>query len=145
VLDARPAAAEPSAFGLRFGLTDDPDTLFFGGHMALHTQSIQALRIEPSLELGFGDDADLLAFRANANFKIMFPVSNNAAFYPIIGPFIYYVSLDDERFNCGDCDDTNFGINLGLGFAISGFGFDFVFGLPDDVPDFTFTVSYTFW
>lgn len=143
MLDARPAAAEPSAFGLRVGLTDDPDTLFLGGHMALHTQSIRALRIEPSMELGFGDDVDLLALRANANFKIMFPVSREAAFYPIIGPYLYYITLDEDT-GCGDCDETEFGINLGIGFAISGFGFDFAFSLPD-APDFTFTVSYTFW
>lgn len=143
VLDARPAAAEPTLFGLRGGLTDDPDTFFFGGHIAFYPSSMQKLRIEPSAELGFGDDIDIFTFRANLNFKILFPVSRDAAFYPILGPYLYYVSLDEDICG-GDCDDTEVGINLGLGFAISGFGFDFAFSLPD-APDFAFTVSYTFW
>jgi hypothetical protein len=143
VLDARPAAAEPTLFGIRGGITDDFDTLFFGGHVAFYPSSIQRLRFEPSLELGVGEDTDLLTLRANANFKIMFPVSRDAAFYPIIGPYFYYYSFDEDICG-GDCDDTDFGLNLGLGFAFSGFGFDFVFSVPD-APEFTFTVSYTFW
>ena len=141
VLDARPATAGPTAFGLRGGITDDPDTAFFGAHMATHPDSLWRLRIEPSLELGFGDDADILTLRGNLNFKIMFPVSHDAAFYPILGPYLYYASYDCDP---GDCDDTEFGVNLGLGFAFSGFGLDLVFSVPD-APDITFTLSYTFW
>jgi hypothetical protein len=143
VLDARPAAAEPTLFGIRGGLTADFDTVFFGGHVAFYPSSMRRLRFEPSLELGVGDDSDLLTLRGNANFKIIFPVSRDAAFYPIIGPYFYYHSSDEDT-GCSDCDHTDFGLNLGLGFAISGFGFDFVFSVPD-VPEFTFTVSYTFW
>lgn len=145
VLDARPAAAEPTLFGLRGGITDDPDTFFLGGHIAFYPSSLQKLRIEPSAELGFGDDIDLLTLRANLNFKILFPVSRDAAFYPIIGPYLYYYSFDEDICG-GDCDETDVGINLGLGFAFSGFGFDFAFSLPTrSEPDFAFTVSYTFW
>jgi hypothetical protein len=143
VLDARPAAAEPTLFGIRGGISDDPDTIFFGGHIAFYPSSMRRLRFEPSLELGVGDDADLLTLRAHANFKFIFPVSQDAAFYPIVGPSLYYYSYD-----CGDdcgADGTEFGINLGLGFTFSGFGIDFVFTLPDDMPDLTLTFSYTFW
>lgn len=141
VLDARPAAAEPTLFGIRGGLTNDFDTFFFGGHIAFYPSSMRRLRFEPSLELGIGDDTDLLTVRANANFKIMFPVSRDAAFYPILGPYLYYFDFDCDG---GGCDDTEVGVNLGLGFAFSGFAFDFVLGLPD-VPELTFTLSYTFW
>jgi hypothetical protein len=142
VLDARPAAAGPAAFGLRGGFSADPETGFFGAHVAMHpSDSLWRLRLEPSLELGFGDDADTLTLRGNLNFKIMFPVSHDAAFYPIIGPYLYYVSRDD---GCGDCDRTDAGLNLGLGFAFSGFGMDFTLGLFGD-PDFALTLSYTFW
>lgn len=142
VLDAKPAAAEPTLFGIRAGLTDDPDTIFFGGHVAFYPSGMRRLRFEPSMELGLGDDADLLSLRANANFKFIFPISREAAFYPIIGPYLYYLSYDCGP-NC-DGDDTEFGINLGLGFTFSGFGIDFVVGLPD-YPDLTLTFSYTFW
>jgi hypothetical protein len=140
VLDARPAAAEPTLFGIRGGFTDRPDTFFFGGHVAFYPSGMRRLRFEPSMELGFGDDADLFTLRANANFKIMFPVSRDAAFYPIVGPYLFYASYDCD----GDCDYTDFGINLGLGFSFSGFGIDFAIGVPDD-PRFTLTLSYTFW
>lgn len=140
VLDPAPAAAEPTLFGLRGGLTDDPDTVFLGGHVAFYPTDLRRLRIEPSFELGFGEDAIDFTLRGNLNFKIMFPVSNDAAFYPILGAYLYYLSFDD----CDDCDDSEVGLNLGAGFSFSGFGIDFAVGLPD-YPDFTFTLSYTFW
>ncbi len=139
VLDPAPAAAEPTLFGLRGGLTDDPDTVFLGGHLAFYPTDLRRLRIEPSVELGFGDPVDF-TLRGNLNFKIMFPVSRDAAFYPIIGAYLYYMSFDD----CDGCDDTDPGLNLGLGFSFSGIGIDFTVGLPDR-PDLTFTLSYTFW
>lgn len=140
VLDPAPAAAEPTLFGLRGGLTDDPDTVFLGGHLAFYPTDLRRLRIEPSFELGFGEDAIDFTLRGNLNFKVMFPVSRDAAFYPILGAYLYYLSFDD----CDSCDDTEFGVNLGLGFAFSGIGLDLTFGLPD-YPDITFTLSYTFW
>lgn len=142
VLDPAPAAAEPTLFGLRGGLTDDPDTVFLGGHLAFYPSDLRRLRIEPSFELGFGDEDLDLTLRGNLNFKIMFPVSRDAAFYPLLGAYLYYTSYDDDR--CFECDETEFGVNLGVGFAFSGFGFDFGIGLPD-YPDITFTISYTFW
>lgn len=142
VLDPAPAAAEPTLFGLRGGLTDDPDTVFLGGHVAFYPSDLRRLRIEPSFELGFGDDDLDFALRGNLNFKILFPVSRDAAFYPILGAYLYYADFGD----CDGCDDTEFGVNLGAGFAFSGFGFDLTFGLPtDSYPDITFTLSYTFW
>jgi hypothetical protein len=146
MLGASPAAAGPTLFGIRGGLTDDPDTVFLGGHLAMYPSSSSRLRIEPSFEVGFGDydryeDDEVFTLRGNANFKILFPVSYDAAFYPILGVNVYYINWD-----CGfaDCDDTDFGLNLGLGFSFSGIGFDFTFEIPDQ-PDFTFTLSYTFW
>ena len=137
--DAGPARADRNAFGLRGGVTDDPDTLFMGGHVAIHPRSVRRLRIEPSLELGFGDNSDFITIRANLNFKIMFPISRDAAFYPLLGPNLYYVNPDNRD------DYSDFGLNLGAGFAFSGFAFDLIVGVPNDIPDVTFTFSYTFW
>jgi hypothetical protein len=101
------------------------------------------LRIEPSAELGFGDEgADFFSIRVNANFKYMVPMSRNAAIYPLFGPSLYYINFDDCS---GNCDDTGFGLNLGAGVDISGFGFDLVVGVTNDVPDIAFTFLYTFW
>lgn len=131
--------ANRNPFGLRGGVTDDHDTLFIGGHVAIHPRSVRKLRIEPSAELGFGDDADFITIRGNLNFKIMFPISSDAAFYPLFGPSLYYVNWDNG------VDYSDFGLNLGAGFAFSGFAFDLIVGVPDGIPDVTFTFSYTFW
>lgn len=142
VLDPAPAAAEPTLFGLRGGLTDDPETVFLGGHIAFYPSDLRRLRIEPSIEVGFGDEGIDYTLRGNLNFKIMFPLSQDVAFYPLIGAYFYHYAFD-----CGGCSndsDTDAGISLGAGFGFSGFGIDFSFGLPD-LPDLTLTLSYTFW
>lgn len=134
------AWAGPSAFGIRGGLTDDPDTVFMGGHIAIHPSRAMNLRIEPSAELGIGEDADLLTLRINANFKYMIPLSRDAAVYPLFGPSLVYYTLDD----CSGCNATEVGLNLGGGFAFSGFAFDLILGFAD-IPDLALTFSYTFW
>ncbi|GAB4519408.1 MAG: hypothetical protein Tsb0020_37990 [Haliangiales bacterium] len=145
LLDAAPAEAGPTLFGIRGGFTDDPDSIFLGGHVAIHPRFAHRLRIEPSMELGFGDDVDFITLRATANFKFMFPVSRDAAFFPLIGASFYYLSLDDDICS-GDCDNSDVGLNLGGGFEYAGFGIELALGLPDEnLPDFTVTFSYTFW
>jgi len=138
---AAPASAQ-ARFGLRGGVTDDPDSVFFGGHMAFHPGSIPNFRIEPSFEFGVGEAEafDVLTLRFNLNFKYAIPVARNAAFFPVFGPSVYYIGFQDCA---GDCDETGFGVNLGFGFAISGFGIELGLGVGD-IPDITFTFSYTF-
>jgi hypothetical protein len=150
---AQSQSAEAQArFGIRGGVTDDPDTGFFGGHAAFHVGASGRLRIEPSLEVGLGDEEgyDILTLRTNVNFKFAIPLSRDAAFFPLIGPAVYFVDFDDE---CDvefiDCEETEFGLNLGFGFAFSGFALELAVGLDDDdnndpFPDLTFTMSYTF-
>lgn len=131
------AHAQRRAFGIRGGVTaDGPDTAFFGVHGAIHLRGARLLRLEPSAEFGVGDGLDF-ALRFNLNFKYMVPLSRQTAVYPLFGPSIYYASFDSGS-------DTDVGINVGGGFALSGFFFDFALGVSD-IPDFTFTVGYTFW
>jgi hypothetical protein len=144
------ASATPAAGisgGFRAGFTDDPDSFFFGGHAAIDPFPVP-LRIEPSLQLGFGDFGggyDFFTLRFDANFKYRFGIPPEKAFkiYPILGMAIYYWNVTDDRC-AGDCDGTEAGLNLGFGFEIYGFMVDFTFGLDDDLPDFTFLVGYTF-
>lgn len=141
-LHAPAALAAPSAFGIRGGVTDDVDSIFFGGHIAIHTQAVPNLRLEPSIEFGFGDDDvdDYFTIRGSLNFKYMIPLDQRTAFYPIFGPSLHYI--DHDYFG----DDTEAGLDLGIGFAFSGIGLDLIFGLPNDnLPDITLTISYTFW
>ena len=132
------AHAQRTAFGIRGGVTDDPDTGFFGIHGAIHLRGAPRLRLEPSFEFGVGDPIDF-SLRFNFRFKYMVPLGRNAAVYPLFGPSVYHVEVDPG-------DNTEFGIDLGGGFAVAGFFFDLALGLPDDnLPDFTFTLGYTFW
>lgn len=56
---ALPAAAQdlgPRGWGLRAGASSDPDQVLFGAHVDLG-EVIDRLRVQPSVELGIGDDA----------------------------------------------------------------------------------------
>jgi hypothetical protein len=138
------AEASPNGVGLRGGITDDVDAFFFGGHVAIHPARIRKLVVEPSLELGFAESNAIdFTLRANLHFKILFPVGRQMAFYPLFGPSLYYVNWD-EGYRAGG--NSELGMNLGMGFEISGFGVELALGLPDDnVPDFSLTFLYTFW
>ncbi|MCG8420915.1 MAG: hypothetical protein MJE77_23590 [Proteobacteria bacterium] len=135
------ALAGRNVFGIRGGFTDDPDSFFFGGHALIHPRRARALRLEPALELGIGDEAiDFFSIRFNFTLKYLFPLGRDMAVYPLFGPAIYYINAD-----CDGCDDTEVGVHLGGGFDLYGVSLDIALGLTDDIPDFTFTVGYSFW
>jgi hypothetical protein len=140
-LAAAPAAAAPTGFGIRGGVTDDVDAIFFGGHVSIAPSGARNLLIQPGLELGFDyDDGDFFFLRGNLHFMYMIPISGNAAFYPLFGPSLHYIDWDDGY------EDTAFGINLGMGFEFSSFAVELYFGLPrSNLPDLTLAFSYTFW
>jgi len=138
-----PARAGGVSGGIRGGITDDPDSLFFGGHISIRPGR-SALCIEPSFEMGLGDWADEFDFftlRFNGNVKYLLPLgSYHTAFYPIFGLAVYYLKMDDDH---GGGHNNEVGVNLGAGFAIYGFLFDLTVGLAD-IPNITFTFGYTF-
>lgn len=143
MLTTAPAEAAPTAFGIRGGFTDDVDSIFFGGHVSIAPRSVRNLLIQPSLELGFGDNGgnvDFFSIRGNLHFMFMIPISGDAAFYPLFGPSLHYIDWDDGY------EDTAAGIDLGIGFEFSSIGLELTFGLPrDNLPDLALTLSYTFW
>ncbi len=130
--------------GIRGGITDDPDTGFIGGHLAIDILRSH-LRIEPSLELGFGDHGldDYFTLRFNGNFKYMVLLNRQMRFkvYPLIGLAIYYHNWDNAN---GDHDETDVGFNLGGGLELFGVLFELAVTLPDDMPDLTLTFGFTF-
>jgi hypothetical protein len=143
LLSATPASAAPTAFGIRGGVTNDVDAIFFGGHVSIAPSSVRNLIIQPSLELGIGDDdydIDFFFLRGNLHFMFMIPLSSDAAFYPLFGPSMHYVDWDDGY------EDTEVGLNLGMGLEFSSIALELIFGLPqDNLPDITLAISYTFW
>jgi hypothetical protein len=130
VVTHRSAEAGP---GLRFGITDDPDTLsfgFFSEHVISRLGRTSFLSLEPGIDVGIDPDVDLLTVRGTFNFKFLF-LTGRAALYPLVGISLYYWNYDNGP------DDTGVGLNLGGGVQVDRFSFELWFGV-DDIPDITF-------
>lgn len=150
LLALAPSLGHAQAPGIRGGFTDDPDSVFLGGHLAFQgVGNVSELRIEPALELGIGEvgrDVDFFSLRFGANAKYMFPLGGSGfSAYPLLGASIYYINFEDEF--CGrfddDCDDLEAGLQLGGGFEYEGFALDLYVGVFD-IPDVTLALLYTF-
>ena len=146
------ATAGELGFGLRGGLTTDPDTLFVGGHLQFTglIPENKALVLEPSFELGFGDETVgsgpgaiiYTTLRAAADIKWMLHPSAENTFhvYPLVGLSIYNLSLSDCD---GDCSSTELGLNLGGGIAFGAIAVEAALG-TGDTPELSARVTYTF-
>lgn len=101
---AAPAAAQDIAFrgwGLRAGVGDDPDQFLFGAHVDMG-EFIPNLRFQPHLELGFGDDTDVVALTAPVHY--LFPVEEGFTLYGGGGLLLASVDRDDPRFGEEDSE-----------------------------------------
>lgn len=67
-----PANNEPT-FGVRVGVSGDPDQFFFGAHVET-SPIIEHLTFRPNAEIGVGDDLTLFAF--NFEFAYWLPIRN---------------------------------------------------------------------
>jgi hypothetical protein len=137
---ARRAEAGP---GVRFGLTDDPDTVFLGFFDEAWMGGGRSGRfvLEPGGDIGFHDDTDYWTLRGDLRGKYMVPMGRSAAIYPLVGLSIYYINVD-----CGagrDCDHTDAGLDLGGGLAFGPINVELFLGI-DDIPDATFQVGFSF-
>ncbi len=88
-LSAHPADAQ--AFGLRGGLSVDPDQLYLGVHSETGTV-FDRFVFRPNLEVGFGNDATVAAI--NGEFVYPFSLENGTPLYVGAGPAINIVSFD---------------------------------------------------
>jgi hypothetical protein len=67
-----PAAAQfgaPAGWGLRLGVTDDPDQVVGGFHVSFG-DVVPRLRLQPSLELGSGDDTTVLTLTLPVHYRV---------------------------------------------------------------------------
>lgn len=132
--------------GVRVGITDDPTSIQVGFfyEMVLAQAGVGFFAIEPGADIGIGleDEFDFWTLRGTLNAKYLVPVQN-LFIYPIFGLSLWYVN-----FECGrdqDCDNTEAGINLGVGLRVDHFNFELTAGLDDDeIPDLFFSVGYLF-
>ncbi len=137
---ASSAQAEPrTVWGIRSGFTSDPGTFDIGMHLNfLHLWAdAPRLEMEPSIEVGFGDN-DLTIVRLNGNLRYPFVVGSRQPleFYPVGG-------VSFVRYEAGNADNTEFGLNLGGGVRSHGLAGELSFGVGD-IPEITITGMYTF-
>lgn len=141
----RPAQADPLTYegwGVRAGLSGDPDQFVIGMHMRLG-ELAENLRLEPNVDIGFGDD--LTVFTLNPDLTYSVPVEGAGSFY-----FGGTLSLVFARFDAGDDSnsDTDLGIAAIIGYLLpvtnEAIGIDLKLGLSDEYPDLKVMATYTF-
>lgn len=124
-------------FGVRGGLSSNPDQLVLGGSAWFYGLAPR-LVIDGNLLLGVGDN--VTSVRINGDFKYLIP-AGAVLLYPTLGP-----SLQFFRADCPtgfDCSGSEVGINFGGGVALQRFAFDLQLGLGD-ISEITMTATYFF-
>src|SRR5262245_48571801 len=80
-------------FGVRAGVSGDPDQFYFGGHLVTG-ELLERLRFRPNVEVGIGDDVTLVA--VNLEFAYTFPSRRPWAVYVGAGPALNIYDSDDD-------------------------------------------------
>lgn len=131
-------------WGPRAGMTFNPDQFHFGAHIDFGNFA-QHVRVQPNVEMGFGDDLIV----ATANLEIAYRLGRYwSAWTPFVGggpSFAYY--REDSKGNDDSQSDSGFNLIVGIdrGFSNGNRLFlETTFGLGD-VPDFKLTVGWTFF
>ena len=104
------AAAPPTAaqdlglrgWGLRAGATTDPDQVIVGAHFDLG-EVIDQLRLQPSLELGIGDDVSTVQGLVPVHYR--FETGGEWSPYTGGGVLLALIDHDDDRPGRRDDDD----------------------------------------
>lgn len=138
---AAPAAAQ-TTFGVRAGVSGDPDQFFFGAHFET-PPIIERLTFRPNIEVGVGDNVTLIAL--NVEFAYWVPIENSAwDLYFGGGPAANIYSFDDPLTGRGDDSEIRGGFNILVGVQHRrGLFTEFKVGAIDS-PDIKFTVGYVF-
>jgi hypothetical protein len=106
-LAAAPAGAATTSFGPRIGYTHDNglNQIHFGGQAWIADLFTNTIVILPSLELGLGDGATILAINGDVVYEFTEFAQNDWGFYAGAG-------LALNRYDVGDYGDTEFGLNF---------------------------------
>ena len=140
LLVAAPAHAG-LGFGVRGGVSSEPDQILVGGHLRLTSliPSAPALWFEPNATAGFGDH--LTTVQVSGDVKYGLPVGR-LTIAPLFGLSYVHYTIDSDL--CDDCSDGRFGIHLGVGLLYGKFGVDLVIALSDDLPDARIMAQFNF-
>jgi hypothetical protein len=125
-------------WGVRGGLSVDPDQFFVGTHVNLG-EFVENLRFMPNATVGFGDDMTLLSI--NPDVSYMFPVEDVGALYVGGALAIQWIDYDQKRKDT----DTELGLHAigGLELQNTPLFLELNIGL-DDTPDLKAAVGFTF-
>jgi hypothetical protein len=127
--------ASAQSFGVRGGVTMNPDQVHLGGHYE-SPALIDHLHFKPNIEIGFGDDTTLVA--GNFEFVYKFGEYGDWRFYAGGGPAINFYSFDDLD------GRTEGGATALIGAeSRQGLFFEVKLGAIDS-PDFKFSVGWAF-
>jgi hypothetical protein len=146
---ATSASAVTKPLGARIGYTSDEiDQFHLGGHIRLF-ELARNVAVQPSLEIGFGDDATLIAVNGDVFYEFTELETPEWSFYAGGGLVFSYVNFDVPEGIDVDDDDTNLGLDIagGARYQISPGARLFTeirIGL-EDAPDFKITAGVTFF
>ncbi len=141
LLGAASAEAQAS-YGIRAGVSGDPDQFFFGGHVETRPL-IERLTFRPNVEVGIGDNATLIAL--NVEFAYWLRTANRPwSVYMGAGPAVNIFSFDDDHPGHADDSDVGGGFNIFVGIQHrQGLFAELKVGTMDS-PDVKLTVGYVF-
>lgn len=111
VLASLPAAAQDIAFrgwGVRAGVADDPDQVVLGAQFNFG-EFIEDLRFQPNVEVGFGDDANILSATLPVHYR--YAASRTLTLYGGGGLTLGLVDFDDDDDRRGGDDGSEFDIS----------------------------------
>lgn len=115
LLAATPALAQ-SDWGLRGGLTIDPDQVHVGAHLN-GGEVFDDGYFLPNVEIGFGDHGTLIALNPELVYRFDRPRRNRWGFYIGGGLGINIYEWDDGPRGARDDTDTELGLNILGGMA----------------------------
>ncbi len=139
--DSRDRSFGYYGWGPRVGLAVDPDQFVIGGHVDMG-EPIAHLRLQPNLELGFGDDITNIEINAPLHFRFADPIDVWSPYAGLeLGYSIAFVDGGEDNADLGVKIVGGFERHLGDGnkFFLEGKA-----GLSDEVADWKFLVGWTF-
>lgn len=139
--DSRDRSFGYYGWGPRIGLSVDPGQLVIGGHVDMG-EPIAHLRLQPNVELGFGDNVTIIEINAPLHFRFADPID---VWSPYAGAELGY----SIAFLDGGKDNADLGVKIVGGFERhlsdgDKFFLEGKIGLSDEVADWKFLVGWTF-
>lgn len=135
------SAMAQTGFGLRAGVTIDPDQFHFGGHY-ITEPLISKLSFRPNLEIGIGSDVTSVAANFEFAFQIPVPKSDFSA-YIGAGPALNIYRFGETGNRPADTDaGGGFNVLVGVEHEEGLFG-ELKVGTVDS-PEIKLTVGFTF-